>query len=102
MSSWINWGIVFLAVFVVLLGVLFAAAPGFVRKNKGSSSESVSVWLCVSWSMLFTVIVISIVMLSMYFTGNKTLGFGCGCNGVKWGISTGVPTGLDGWSDVGY
>jgi len=104
----INWSIVFLTVFVLLVGVLFAAAPGFVRINKGESNESVSVSRVVLWSLLFTVVITGGAILTLYLTGKggKTLGFGCGCGGgKKWGLARGssrvqLPE-LDMWSQSG-
>lgn len=105
MSSWINWGIVSLAVFVVLLSALYAAAPGFLRVNKGEPNEAVSVWLAVVWSLVFTIVIVGSVFAGLYFSGNKLAGFGagCGCN-AAWGMrrnSVRIPSGLEAWSQVG-
>ena len=108
-SLLINWTIAFLAVFVVLVGVLFAAAPGFVRINKGETNETVSVTRVVLWSLLFTVVIAAITAMILYFTGKggKSFGFGCGCGGgkKKWGLAAGsrkvaMPE-LDMWSQAG-
>jgi hypothetical protein len=94
MHTLLNWSIIYLVVLVVMISVLFAAAPGFVRVNKGETNESVSVWKVTLWSLLFTAIIVGGSWTTMYFMNHKKsskMGFGCGCNGVAWGIGPGSP-----------